>query len=457
MRAGPARLLGSFVWIAACSAPAERDPEPTVDAAQAPKPTSVSEPAEPTPQAADDETTGEPAAEAQTESGDADEAAPPPDPGTGEVQEGESLSRILHRAGLDAQAVYELTKALEPKTDPTKIRAGQRYRVELADDGRLARFELHLTKIRSVAVSRGEDGKLSADVIDADTQTTIVDVGARVESSLWAAVTGSGEHPSLVSFVVDVFAYDVNFFTDTRPGDAFRVIVERIELDGEFIKYGRVLAAEYAGEMGTHRVFWFDPSEAGPRYVNDEGLGVARTLLKTPLKFSRVSSEFNPKRMHPILHRVKGHNGVDYAAPEGTPVWAAADGRITVREKRKGGGNMVILAHANGMTTLYMHLSRFADGQKRGMSVKAKTVIGYVGMTGLATGPHLHFGVKVSGRYVDPKKLKQHRGPGVPKGDKSRWKRERDKLVERLEAVPVPETPDTGDHPSSGETRPARP
>jgi murein DD-endopeptidase MepM/ murein hydrolase activator NlpD len=367
----------------------------------------------------------------------------PPDPLAGAVAPGDSLSKILHRAGLDARAIHESTTALAEVTEPAALRVGQRFEIDLADDGSLAQLVLHVDAIARIVVRRDAEGRLAAVREEVPTTTDEATVGAVVTSSLWAAVTGAGEHASLVSFLVDVFAYDIDFFTDTRAGDQFRMIVEKVSVDGEFVEYGRVLAAEYAGAVGTFRVFWFEPRRGEPRWVDDEGLGVARTLLKTPLKYSRVSSEFDPKRMHPILHREKGHNGVDYAAPEGTPVWAAAPGRITFRGERKGAGNMVILAHAGGMTTLYMHLSRFAAGHRVGMAVAAKTVIGYVGQTGLATGPHLHFGLKIGGRYVDPQAVDRHRGPGVPTGDRARWKRQRAALVDRLDAISLP-APTTG-------------
>jgi murein DD-endopeptidase MepM/ murein hydrolase activator NlpD len=181
-------------------------------------------------------------------------------------------------------------------------------------------------------------------------------------------------------------------------------------------------------------VFWWGEGADG-RYVDEKGRGVQRTLLKTPLKYARISSGFNPARMHPVLHRVKSHKGVDYAAPEGTPVWAAADGKIVYRDKQKGAGNLVILSHAGGLTTLYMHLSRFAKGQKVGQTVRAKTVIGYVGMTGLATGPHLHFGVKKNGKYVDPQSVESARGPGVPTSKRNAFQRERDARLAELEAL----------------------
>jgi murein DD-endopeptidase MepM/ murein hydrolase activator NlpD len=161
-------------------------------------------------------------------------------------------------------------------------------------------------------------------------------------------------------------------------------------------------------------------------------------MLKSPLKFARVSSGFNPKRMHPVLHRVKAHMGVDYPAAVGTPVWAATGGRIVSRSYAGGAGNMVVLAHDNGITTLYMHLSKFATGQKVGQYVEAKTVIGYVGTTGLSTGPHLHFGVKQNGVYVDPLKLAPQRKGGVAKKDIGRFKLDIGGLGGRLARIDVP-------------------
>jgi murein DD-endopeptidase MepM/ murein hydrolase activator NlpD len=249
-------------------------------------------------------------------------------------------------------------------------------------------------------------------------------------------MTDGGHDPALVDVVVDVFAYDIDFFTATREGDTFRLIVERHEIDGEFVRYGRVLAAQYAGASASANVFWWPSGRSGEgRYVDEEGRGVTRTLLKTPLKYSRVSSTFNPARMHPVLHRVKSHKGVDYAAAEGTAVWAAADGVIAFRGKQGGAGNMVVLSHSGGLKTLYMHLSKFRDGQSVGDKVRAKTVIGHVGQTGLATGPHLHFGVQKNGRYVDPQSIEPTRGPGVGRAERSAFSAERERWSEQLAAL----------------------
>jgi murein DD-endopeptidase MepM/ murein hydrolase activator NlpD len=371
------------------------------------------------------------------------------------VREGDSLSKILHRAGLGGAEIQRVADALQPVMDPATIRIGQRYDIELDEGGELVSFAFHLSATEVARVRRHDDGTLEGKQEVLPTERREEEIGGTVRSSLWAALTERGHSPALVDVIVDVFAYDIDFFTSTREGDQFRLVVERHELDGELVRYGRVLAAEYQGEAtGVVQVLWWEPPGGGEgRHVDAEGRGVARTLLKTPLKYARISSGFNPKRMHPVLHRVKSHQGVDYAAPEGTPVWAAADGKIVFRAEKGGAGNMVILQHPGGLKTLYMHLLRFAPDQKVGDAVKAKTIIGYVGQTGLATGPHLHFGMQKQGRYVDPTSIESVRALGVAAGDRARFAKARARWQERLAAVEVGEAPEVDEAP---EAEPAR-
>lgn len=364
--------------------------------------------------------------------------AEPRDPTHGAVESGDSLSRILSRVGLNAQEIHAVSTAMQPLMDPATIRVGQRYDVELAEDGTLQAFVFRRTVTDAIRVARQDDDSFAAKEEELATEVRQEEIGGTVESSLWSALTARGHSPALVDVIVDTFAYDVNFFTATRKGDRFRIIVERHEIDGELVRYGQVLAAEYIGESNRYLVLWWKASrKAEGRYVDEDGKGVARTLLKTPLKYARISSGFDPKRMHPVLHRQKSHNGVDYAAPEGTPIWAAADGKIVHRKLAGGAGNMVIVRHDGGLKTLYMHMSKFADGQRVGQRVKAKTVIGYVGSTGLATGPHLHFGVQKNGRYIDPTSVESVRGTGVNKSDRSRFKKHRATWRTRLDAIAV--------------------
>jgi murein DD-endopeptidase MepM/ murein hydrolase activator NlpD len=363
-----------------------------------------------------------------------DLSAPPtpePDPRQGEVRAGDSLSKILGRAGVDATTAMRVSIALEPVMDPATIRAGQRYEIDLDEGGDLLAFSFHLSPVKIARVEPDDGGIFRARVDEIETAVRTEAIHGTIETSLWAAMTERGHDPALVDVVVETFAWDIDFFTSTRKGDQFRMLVELHEVDGAVVRHGRVLAAQYLGEAAQAQVFWWG-NEVDGRHVDETGQGVQRTLLKTPLKYSRISSGFDPARMHPVLHRVKSHHGVDYAAPEGTPVWAAADGTITFRQAKGGAGNMVILRHSGGLETLYMHLSRFRDGQSVGQKIRAKTVIGYVGMTGLATGPHLHFGVKKNGRYVDPQKVESVRGTGVPKAERRAFERKRDAWLQEL-------------------------
>jgi murein DD-endopeptidase MepM/ murein hydrolase activator NlpD len=240
-----------------------------------------------------------------------------------------------------------------------------------------------------------------------------------------------------VSFFVDVFAYDLNFYVDQHKGDKFKVIVEKIYYNGEFLRHGRILAAEYSGKEGTFRAFWHQPEDAKKgKYYDETGRGLERTFLKTPLKYTRISSKFNKNRMHPVLHRRRAHLGVDFAAPTGTPIRAAADGVIVQRGWCGGAGNCVVLSHRqHGLTSIYMHMSKFKKGQKRGTRVSAKDVIGYVGMTGLASGPHLHFGVKKNGRYIDPMKLKMERVMAISKKERPAFDAQIKPMLAALEKV----------------------
>ena len=371
-------------------------------------------------------------------------AAPVGPPGVidGKVGKSDTLGRVLKRSGLSAAEADEVIRALSGVFDFKTMRSGQTYRIERGPDGRVKAFELVVSKVQTVRAERGPGGALVGKADNSQTRIEIKSVGGRIDSSLYAAIRAAGESPALVDFFVDVFAYDLDFYNDTHDGDTFRVVVEKQLRDPdpqtdphgkpELVRYHRILAAEYAGKAGTFHTFWFRDG-----YFNDKGESSEKTLLKTPLKFQRVSSGFDRSRMHPVLHTVRAHLGIDYAAPTGTPVWAAAGGVITQRGDAGGAGNLVMIKHEGGIETAYMHLSKFADGLKVGQRVAAKTVIGYVGATGLATGPHLHFGVKQDGEFIDPSKLVPTRSRVVAGADQAAFQAEVGKLVAQLAAIPI--------------------
>ena len=359
----------------------------------------------------------------------------PPGVVDGKVGKGDTLGRLLKKSGLTGPEADEVIRALSGALDFKNIRAGQSFRIERGADGRVKLFELVLSKVQTVRALRQPTGEL---VGKNDTSATRIEsrsLGGRIDTSLWHALHAAGETPALVDFFVDVFAYDLDFYNDTQVGDTFRVVVEKEHTDGPenmFVRYKRILAAEYKGRAGTFRTYFFEGA-----YYDDDGASSEKTLLKTPLKFQRISSGFDRARMHPILHTATAHLGVDYAAPTGTPIWAAASGTISFRGPAGGAGNFVVLRHESGIETHYMHMSKFADGQKVGQKVAAKTVIGYVGTTGLSTGPHLHFGVKKDGAYIDPSKLAPVKGKGVPARLLPAFREEASRLRALLDGVKV--------------------
>jgi len=330
----------------------------------------------------------------------------------GKIGGKDTLGTVLAREGFGPEA-GAVIKAMEKIVDLRRMRPGEAYTVHFDESGTPVGFEYRPTAVLRIEVSRDAEGVWKARKIEHPTETRLEKATGQVESSVYESVQSAGESAALVALLVDLFAWDINFYIDTHPGDRWKVVVEKQYLDGKFYKYGRLLAAEYSGRVGTFRAFFYPTRDGEGRYYDDKGQAVAKTFLKSPLRFVRVSSKFNPKRFHPILHRVKAHLGVDYAAPTGTPIWAAAGGRVTEVGKKSGSGNTVVIRHPNGLSTRYYHLSRFAPGLKAGQQVKQKQVIGFVGATGLATGPHLHFSVTKGGAFVDPTKVASSREPGV--------------------------------------------
>ena len=302
----------------------------------------------------------------------------------------DTLGQVLAREGF-GPAGPQVIAALAKLCDPRSIRGGQKYVVRLGEDGVPASFEYQSSAILRYLVEKDEEsGSWKGRKLEAAVELKTVAAGGVVDSSLYESVQKAGESTVLVSLLVEQFAWDVNFYTDTHPGDHWKVVIEKQYLGGQFYKYGRLLAAEYGGKVGTFRSFFWAGKGAARdkpgKYYDDHGLAISKTMLKTPLRYVRISSKFDRKRFHPILHVEKAHLGIDYAAPQGTPVWASASGRVVEVGLKRGSGNTIVLAHTNGLSTRYYHLSRYARGLHVGQQVKQKEVIGFVGMTGLATG-----------------------------------------------------------------------
>lgn len=319
----------------------------------------------------------------------------------------------LQQAGTGLEECVELEQALTKVMDFRRCRPTDRLVFERSQSGTLIGFEYHNSPIEYVRVERGPGGKLKGKRVKVPTRVVRIARGGMVRSSLGDALEKVGLRRALVALIIEAFDGRVNFSTEARAGDTFRVVVDELHLNGEFLRYGTVHALEYRGQRsGTLRAFQYAPKRDALDFYDETGRALQGGWIRTPLRYDRISSRFDLRRRHPILKRIVPHNGVDYAAGTGTQVWAAAAGKVTFAGRKGANGNLVSIRHAGGYETFYAHLHRINRGIRPGAKVTQRQPIGAVGSTGRSTGPHLHFGLKKHGRFVDP--LKVLHGPGRP-------------------------------------------
>lgn len=354
---------------------------------------------------------------------------------SGRIHRGDNLYSALKRVGVNRLIGDVIVRTLSGLVDFRRARPGQRFSVRISQDRRrLLGFEFRAGPGESYRIVRA-GRKLLGKRIHRPVVTRVFEMVAPVRQTLWQAFHDLGEDGRLLAAFSAIFSWDLNLYTDVRPGDAIRLIVEKQFQGEQFLRYGRLLAAEFLGRRKRRRAYWYRMPRVGGGYFDDQGRSLHRVLLRAPLKYKRISSPFDAHRMHPILHRVRPHLGVDYAAPAGTPVWAVADGEVLYVGRNRAAGKMVVIDHGNDMRTVYMHLQRFRRGIAKGVRVRQREVIAYVGATGLATGPHLHFGLKLRGAYVDPDLVERSRRPPVPARYRGDFRRSVQALRSALSAL----------------------
>lgn len=292
---------------------------------------------------------------------------------------------------------------------------------------------------------RFDSAGVVAERSEAAVDTTRCVVTGIVRESIWHSLVNMGEGAALVMTFTDILRYDIDFFSESHDGDSFALVVEKLSIGDRFYRYGRVHAAHYRGRNVNTWGFYYRNPRGRWDYYNDKGQSLRRTVLRSPLEFSKVTSHFG-RRFHPIHRVYRQHHGVDYGAPTGTPVSAVADGTVTFAGRRGGYGNLVEIRHAGGLLTRYGHLSRFGGGIRSGVTVRQGRTIGYVGMTGDATGPHLHFETRQGGNPVNPLKLIPPRAEPVAQAYRAEFDALRDRLRAEIEQVlrPVP-APDSSE------------
>jgi murein DD-endopeptidase MepM/ murein hydrolase activator NlpD len=267
--------------------------------------------------------------------------------------------------------------------------------------GDIQELSRKVSETKTLDVIRGNDG-FSVKMIENPVETKVRVASATIDSSLFQAAESAQVSDTVALKLAGVFAWDIDFVLDIRQGDRFTAEYEQIYQDGKYLRDGEVLAAEFVNNGHVYRAVRYVSDTGHVGYYTPTGRPMRKAFLRAPVDFSRVSSAFNPHRLHPILDTIRGHMGTDYAAPTGTPVHAAGDGRVSFAGKKGGYGNCLVITHGNGISTLYGHLSRFAQSARVGNKVDQGQVVAYVGMTGLATGPHLHYEYLVNGVHKNP-------------------------------------------------------
>lgn len=324
----------------------------------------------------------------------------------GEIRPGDSLSSSLRANGVDEEIEQSVISAFDGVVDFRKMKPQDRYTLTIDDNGSLLKCLYESSPLDIHAVERTPDGAFSARKIDVSLDCRTVKLRGRIESSLFAALSAFKEDPKLIYTFADIFASKIDFNTETRFGDTFEMVIEKYYKNDQFVGYGKILVARYnSKEAGQLEGFYFDRDGASA-YYDQRGYGLGESFIRSPVPMARVSSGFTYNRRHPVLNIVRPHLGVDLAAPVGTPIMAASDGRVKFAGWRGGYGKQVIIEHRGGYQTFYAHLSKFPKNIKVGTRVQQKQIIGYVGLTGIATGPHLDYRMARNGEFVNPFNVK---------------------------------------------------
>jgi len=357
---------------------------------------------------------------------------------SGVIARGESLAYALGQQGIGRRTVHQLTSELARNFDFRRAQPGHSYRLAQDAEGRVVEFRYSTSPMDGFTlVLEGDHYVVHRDELQLEPRE--VRIAGVVTTSLHDAVKALGESPQLASDFADIFAWDIDFTRSVRPGDEFRILYERLYFTDDagresYLRPGRILAAQYNGTAGAYSAIYYESQPGQGGYYHPDGSSVQRQFLQAPVRYARISSRYTTARHHPILRITRPHQGIDYAAPAGTPIWAVADGRVIYRGYAGGFGNLVKIRHSRGYVTYYGHLSRFGAGLKVGQRVRQKQVIGYVGSTGLSTGPHVCFRIAQDGRYFNPNKLRTPAGDPVSSQRHPEFLAFRDSVLARLDA-----------------------
>lgn len=320
------------------------------------------------------------------------------------VAPGDNLSLIFGRHGFSKKDLHEILAVGPLAKNLRSIKPGQQIMVKADEQGRVHGMIQELDYRRSLHVV-SENDSYSVSIIEIEPEIRYASVLAKITQSLFLDGQASGLSDKTIMELTDIFGWDIDFVLDVRAGDQFSVVFEELFKNGEKVRSGKILAAEFVNRGEKLRAVYYSNTDGHAGYYSDTGKAMQKAFLRAPVNFTRISSRFNLRRRHPVLNTIRAHKGVDYAAPHGTPIRATANGKIIHAGNKGGYGRTVVVQHGESYSTLFAHMSRFARGIKNGVKIKQGQTIGYVGKTGLATGPHLHYEFRINGVHRNPLKI----------------------------------------------------
>jgi murein DD-endopeptidase MepM/ murein hydrolase activator NlpD len=350
------------------------------------------------------------------------------------IKSGDSLSSIFKKHSLSPNLLHRIVHSSDTAKQLTDIRPGETLLLELDQEDNLQRLQLVHNKISSLEITPDQDS-FSAIELSRDVETRSAHTSGTIESSLYVAAKDAGLSETLIMELANIFGWDIDFALEIRAGDRFTVIYQEDFLDGEKLRDGPILAAEFVNRGRSYRALRYVDETGRADYFTPEGRSMRKAFLRAPVDFRRISSRFAKERWHPVLGKKRPHRGVDYAAKTGTPIKAAGDGKIIHRGTKGGYGRTIIIQHGQRYTTLYAHLSRYNKKAKHGKRVKQGDTIGYVGKSGLATGPHLHYEFRVNGVHRNPLTVKLPAAEPIAKRYLDDFKLKTQPLLARLETI----------------------
>jgi len=349
----------------------------------------------------------------------------------GEILRGRTFVEALMAKGLPSRLTHAIALALRSHVNFRRVPSGATFRATLDESGDLRHFLYEASPVEVYEVT-ADGGTYRGARREVSIQRRVEDVAGTVTSSLFESMEALGEKAELTLRFVDIFLWDFDFNSHARPGDQFRLRVEKEYSGDAFVGYGKILVAEYENRGKVYTGIYFETAPGKGDFYTPDGRSVRKTFLRSPLRFTRISSGYTHHRHHPILGGVRPHLAIDYAAPHGTPVLAVADGVVLSAGWNGGNGKSVLIRHRAGYQTMYNHLSRIPPDIRKGTRVRQKHVIGYVGSTGLSTGPHLDYRVTKDGNFVNPLTQKFIPGDPIPASRQAAFRRHRDQLLDEL-------------------------